>query len=150
MKAKLLVVNGPNLNLLGLREPEKYGTATLADLEGALRGAFPEVDFTFYQSNHEGALVDRFHAARAEGFAGVVLNPGAYGHTSVALRDAISGTTPPKRACSSTLEATSSASSVTVPSSSSRAIPTPVSSQELSMARIIIQDPVAWCRRRHR
>lgn len=86
---KLLILNGPNLNLLGTREPEIYGRGTLADLETGLRETFPDVDCTFYQSNHEGALIDRLHAARTEGFAGVVFNPGAYTHTSVALRDAV-------------------------------------------------------------
>lgn len=88
---QLLVLNGPNLNLLGTREPEIYGSATLADLEAELRAAFPEVAFDFFQSNHEGALVDRLHEARGR-VDGVVFNPGAYTHTSVALRDAIAGT----------------------------------------------------------
>lgn len=88
---KLLVLNGPNLNLLGTREPQTYGSATLADLENRLRSAFPEIDFAFYQSNHEGALIDALHAAGLEGRQGVVFNPGAYTHTSIALRDAIAG-----------------------------------------------------------
>jgi len=88
----LLILNGPNLNLLGTREPETYGHATLADLEAELREAFPEVNLVFYQSNHEGALIDRLHEAAREGVAGVVFNPGAYTHTSIALRDAIAGT----------------------------------------------------------
>ena len=91
---KLLVLNGPNLNLLGLREPERYGTETLADVEARLREALPEVDFAFCQSNHEGALIDRLHEARADGTAGVVFNAGAYTHTSIALRDAISAIAP--------------------------------------------------------
>lgn len=86
---RLLVLNGPNLNLLGRREPEVYGTATLADLEADLRARFPDVDLVFVQSNHEGALVDALHAAMDDGTRGVVLNPGAYTHTSVALRDAV-------------------------------------------------------------
>jgi len=86
---RLLVLNGPNLNLLGRREPEVYGAATLADVEGGLRAAFPEVDFAFAQSNHEGALIDALHAAMGDGTGGVVLNPGGYTHTSVALRDAV-------------------------------------------------------------
>ena len=89
---KLLVLNGPNLNLLGTREPEVYGYGTLADLETALRQAFPDVSLDFFQSNHEGALVDRLHAAREEAVDGIVFNPGAYTHTSIALRDAIAGT----------------------------------------------------------
>lgn len=87
---RVLVLHGPNLNLLGVREPEIYGTATLADVDAALeadaarRGA--EVDCR--QSNHEGQLVDWLHEARGA-FDGVLINPGAYTHTSIALRDAI-------------------------------------------------------------
>jgi 3-dehydroquinate dehydratase-2 len=88
----ILVLNGPNLNLLGLREPAIYGHATLADIEARLRDSFGQVDFSFFQSNHEGALVDRLQQAAADGVDGVVFNPGAYGHTSIALRDAIAGT----------------------------------------------------------
>lgn len=88
----LLIINGPNLNLLGTREPDVYGSTTLADLEADLRTAFPDVTLSFYQSNHEGALIDRLHQAQAEGVEGVVFNPGAYTHTSIALRDAISAT----------------------------------------------------------
>ena len=91
---KLLVLNGPNLNLLGQREPERYGTETLADVEARLRQTLPQVDFDFYQSNHEGALIDRLHAAREDGTAGVVFNPGGYTHTSVALRDAVAAMRP--------------------------------------------------------
>lgn len=88
----ILILHGPNLNLLGTREPEVYGTMTLADIENALKEQAGELDITlrFFQSNHEGALVDQIHDAR--GWAdGIVINPGAYTHTSVALRDAISG-----------------------------------------------------------
>ena len=88
----LLILNGPNLNLLGTREPETYGAATLADLERGLQAAFPEVTLAFYQNNHEGALIDRLHLAQTEAVDGVVFNPGAYTHTSVALRDAIAAT----------------------------------------------------------
>jgi 3-dehydroquinate dehydratase-2 len=88
----LLVLNGPNLNLLGTREPDVYGCDTLADLEADLRNAFPDARLAFFQSNHEGELVDRLHQAAREGAAGVAFNPGAYAHTSVALRDAIAGT----------------------------------------------------------
>jgi len=90
-RGTILVLNGPNLNMLGTREPEKYGTATLADVErlaveaGAAHGLAVEC----FQSNHEGALVDAIHAARGKAI-GVVLNAGAYTHTSVAIRDAIS------------------------------------------------------------
>jgi 3-dehydroquinate dehydratase II len=85
----ILILNGPNLNLLGRREPEVYGSDTLADVERQVREAFPEVGFTFVQSNHEGALIDALHRAMDDGTEGVVLNPGGYTHTSVALRDAV-------------------------------------------------------------
>jgi len=89
---RLLILNGPNLNLLGVREPAVYGSSTLADLESDLLEAFPDVHLEFFQSNHEGALIDRLHVAREERIQGVVFNPGGYTHTSVALRDAITGT----------------------------------------------------------
>ncbi len=85
----LLILNGPNLNLLGAREPDVYGRGSLENLEESIRSAFPELRFSFFQSNHEGALIDRLHVARPEGVTGVVFNPGAYTHTSVALRDAV-------------------------------------------------------------
>jgi 3-dehydroquinate dehydratase-2 len=91
----LLILNGPNLNLLGTREPETYGRATLADLEAGLRAAFPAVAFDFFQSNHEGALIDRLHQAHRDASDGVVFNPGGFTHTSVALRDAIAAIAPP-------------------------------------------------------
>lgn len=87
----ILILNGPNLNLLGTREPEVYGHGTLADLEAELKRAFPDVIFSFFQSNHEGALIDRLHQANADRLDGIVFNPGAFTHTSVALRDAIAG-----------------------------------------------------------
>lgn len=89
---RLLLVNGPNLNLLGTREPETYGTDTLADVEriatdaAAARG----FDLRAVQSNHEGVLIDAIHAARTD-CAGIVINPGGLTHTSVVLRDALSG-----------------------------------------------------------
>jgi 3-dehydroquinate dehydratase II len=86
-----LVLNGPNMNLLGLREPELYGSATLADLEGEIREEAKTlgVSVEFFQSNHEGALIDRLHQARGN-VSGVLLNPGGLTHTSVSLRDAVS------------------------------------------------------------
>ena len=86
---KLLVMNGPNLNLLGTRETSHYGNSTLAEVEADLQAAYPQVSIQFFQSNHEGDLVDRLHEAHQDGTFGVVLNAGAYTHTSVALRDAI-------------------------------------------------------------
>jgi len=88
---KLLVIHGPNLNLLGTREPQHYGAATLADINRALarRAEAAGVELETFQSNHEGALIERVHAARGEGVRYIVINPAAYTHTSVALRDAI-------------------------------------------------------------
>lgn len=86
---KLLILNGPNLNMLGVREPETYGTTTLFDIESALEKQFPDASFTFFQSNHEGELIDRIQEADGGGFDGVVMNPGGFTHTSVALRDAV-------------------------------------------------------------
>lgn len=93
MAKKLLLLNGPNLNLLGTREPEVYGTATLADVEQAAvaQAKAAGASLVCMQSNHEGALIDRIHAARAEGIDAIVINPGGLTHTSVALRDALAG-----------------------------------------------------------
>lgn len=89
----VLVINGPNLNLLGTREPEIYGATTLADVESGLRtqGGTLGVEVLCFQSNHEGAIVDRIHQARGEGVGWILINPGAYTHTSVAIRDALAG-----------------------------------------------------------
>lgn len=89
----ILVINGPNLNLLGQRDPEVYGSATLQDLEAACQtwGNALGVEVRCHQSNHEGQLLEWLHAAEAKGATGVVLNAGAYTHTSVALHDAVSG-----------------------------------------------------------
>lgn len=90
-RGTILVINGPNLNLLGTREPEKYGTSTLADVEQLAATAAQAQGFTVecVQSNHEGVLLDTIHAARGTA-VGIVLNAGAFTHTSVALRDALS------------------------------------------------------------
>ena len=87
----ILILHGPNLNLLGTREPAIYGSATLADIEQQLSVLAGDLGVTIetYQSNHEGALIDRIHAAAREGVAGLLINPGAYTHTSIALRDAL-------------------------------------------------------------
>jgi len=89
---KLLVLHGPNLNLLGLREPGVYGSQTLAEVEEGIRKAAAGLDVhvEFLQSNHEGALIDAVQAARGR-FDGIVINPGGFTHTSVALRDAFAG-----------------------------------------------------------
>lgn len=89
---RLLLVNGPNLNLLGTREPDIYGSLTLADVERVTADAASRRDFDVraVQSNHEGVLLDAIHAAR-EDCAGIVINPGGLTHTSVVLRDALSG-----------------------------------------------------------
>ncbi len=85
----IFIVNGPNLNLLGKREKEIYGTETLWDLENTLKKVFPGVSFEFYQSNHEGSIIDALQKAVDGAADGVVLNPGAYSHTSYAIRDTI-------------------------------------------------------------
>lgn len=87
---KILVLNGPNLNLLGTREPDKYGTQTLADIENFVKDEASKlnVEVTFYQSNIEGELVNKIQEAKGN-FDGIVMNPAAYTHTSVAIRDAI-------------------------------------------------------------
>ncbi|MEQ8235107.1 MAG: type II 3-dehydroquinate dehydratase [Gammaproteobacteria bacterium] len=91
--ARLLVINGPNLNLLGRREPEIYGRTTLPELEARLAAAAAERghEASCFQANGEGALVERIHAAADEGVELIIINPGAYTHTSVALRDALLG-----------------------------------------------------------
>ncbi len=87
---KILVINGPNLNMLGLREPDIYGKSTYADLVSLIRAEAERlgVEAEFYQSNHEGALVDAIQGAYGR-IDGIVINPGAYTHTSVALLDAV-------------------------------------------------------------
>ena len=92
MTRRLLLVNGPNLNLLGTREPELYGTETLADVERISEAAADAAGFELraLQSNHEGILIDSIHYAR-ESCNGIVINPGGLTHTSVALRDALTG-----------------------------------------------------------
>ena len=88
MKMKILVLNGPNLNMLGERDKDHYGTLTLDSLSRAIKKEFPKDIFEFYQSNHEGELVEHIQKA-ANYFDGVLINPGGYAHTSVAIRDAL-------------------------------------------------------------
>lgn len=97
---RVLVLHGPNLNLLGAREPDIYGRATLADVDAALvrEGALLDAAVTSFQSNHEGALLDRLHAARGS-TDGVVLNAGGLTHTSVSLLDAVRGCAIPTVEC---------------------------------------------------
>ena len=88
---QILVLHGPNLNLLGIREPAVYGSVTLAQINADLAKIAADAgsSVTSFQSNHEGALVDRLHAARTDGTQFIIINPAAYTHTSVALRDAL-------------------------------------------------------------
>lgn len=97
MTQTVFVLNGPNLNLLGLREPHIYGTTTLDDIAGMLedRGRELGYDIDMRQSNHEGHLIDWLHEAQAEGARAVLLNAGGYTHTSIALYDAIKAITVP-------------------------------------------------------
>ncbi|EDO86052.1 3-dehydroquinate dehydratase, type II [Burkholderia pseudomallei 406e] len=90
---RLLVLHGPNLNLLGTREPEVYGRVTLEQIDQALAARAQEAgaELESFQSNHEGALVDRVQAAGSDGTAFILINPAAYTHTSVAIRDALAG-----------------------------------------------------------
>lgn len=88
---KIYVLNGPNLNMLGIREPEHYGKESYADLVRTVEEYCRErgVEVEFFQSNHEGALVDKIQEAYFKGIDGIVINPGAYTHTSIALLDAV-------------------------------------------------------------
>lgn len=94
--SKMLVLNGPNLNLLGRREPGVYGTTTLQELENNLSANAPSgMALEFFQSNHEGQMIDRIHRVMDEPVDGIVINPGAWTHTSVAIRDALSAVAVP-------------------------------------------------------
>ena len=88
---KILVINGPNINMIGIREPEIYGKATYEDLLVLLKRAAGErnIDVDFFQSNHEGAIVDEIQRAYFDRYDGIIINPAAYTHTSVAILDAL-------------------------------------------------------------
>ena len=88
---KILVIHGPNLNLLGTREPEIYGRHTLAEIDAMLAryGRERDIEVDSFQSNHEGEIVDRIQQAASAGYAAIVMNPGAYAHTSLAIADAV-------------------------------------------------------------
>ena len=85
---RILIINGPNLNLLGRREPKIYGSVSFEEHLTTMRQDFPEVELDYYQSNHEGYLIDKLQEADGL-YDGVVMNPGAYAHTSIALADCI-------------------------------------------------------------
>lgn len=89
----VLVIQGPNLNLLGMREPEVYGTISLDDIHKKLADLAKQADISLetYQSNHEGELIDRVQKAKKDGASFIIINPGGFTHTSVALRDALAG-----------------------------------------------------------
>jgi len=91
VSSRILVLNGPNLNLLGTREPAIYGGRTLAQIEAELSDVASKysADIAFFQNNHEGALIDRIHVARTDGTSFLIVNAGAFTHTSIALRDAL-------------------------------------------------------------
>ena len=93
----ILILNGPNLNMLGFRERSHYGSETLVDIEDLLRKTFPSAEFTFSQSNHEGELIETIHeAVKSRSYQGFVCNFGAFTHTSVAIRDALAMVDVPK------------------------------------------------------
>jgi 3-dehydroquinate dehydratase-2 len=93
---KMLVLNGPNLNLLGERDASTYGTQTLEAIENLLKENFPEIEFTFLQSNHEGELIDAIQKARKDSFTALIANWGGFTHSSVAIHDALELLTIPK------------------------------------------------------
>ena len=91
---KILILNGPNLNLLGKREPEKYGNRSFEDYYKELQTRFPDIQLSYYQTNKEGEIIDKLHETGFE-LDGIVLNAGAYTHTSIAIADAIAAITTP-------------------------------------------------------
>lgn len=93
---KILVLNGPNLNLLGERDPDQYGKETLQDIQNSLKNTYPDIDFIFLQSNHEGDLIDAIHSTRSGTIDGLLANWGGFTHSSVAIHDALELITIPK------------------------------------------------------
>jgi 3-dehydroquinate dehydratase II len=91
---KFQIINGPNLNLLGKREPEKYGTLSFEDYLNTLRGVFPDIKIDYYQSNIEGEIIDKIHETGFE-YDGIILNAGGYTHTSVSIADAVAAVNAP-------------------------------------------------------
>jgi 3-dehydroquinate dehydratase-2 len=91
----ITIINGPNLNLLGQREPHIYGSQSFEEYLIGLQSRFPEVSFDYFQSNHEGEIIDKLHQAAAAQTNGIVLNPAAFAHTSIAIADAISAINSP-------------------------------------------------------
>jgi len=85
---KIIVLNGPNLNQIQKRPNEKYGDKSLSEIENAIRNEFPGHQFEFFQSNHEGELIDKIHSA-SKSYDGLIINPGGFSHTSVAIKDAL-------------------------------------------------------------
>jgi 3-dehydroquinate dehydratase-2 len=92
----ILIINGPNLNLLGTRDPDVYGKDTLEDIQNDIQDQYSDHTFSFYQSNVEGELINRIQEAMKNGTEALIINPGGYSHTSVALRDALDAVTIPK------------------------------------------------------
>tara|TARA_R110000822_G_scaffold62250_1_gene153532 strand:+ start:353 stop:778 length:426 start_codon:yes stop_codon:yes gene_type:complete len=92
---KIIIINGPNLNLLGKREPEVYGKTTFEEYFATLQFKFKEVQLEYYQSNIEGEIINKLHDCGFEGYEGIILNAGAYTHTSIGIGDAIKGITTP-------------------------------------------------------
>ncbi|AGC77278.1 3-dehydroquinate dehydratase [Nonlabens dokdonensis] len=92
---KILILNGPNLNLLGTREPEIYGSKTFEEYFSQLQFQFQKMELGYFQSNSEGDLIDKLHSSKEEGFDAVVFNAGAYTHTSIAIGDAVAGISTP-------------------------------------------------------
>ncbi len=91
---KIIIINGPNLNLLGKRQPEIYGSTSFEDFFTSLKSNFPQIDLEYFQSNHEGEILDKLHEIGFD-YDGIVLNGGAYTHTSVAIGDAVAAITTP-------------------------------------------------------